>query len=369
MNIPEHGLKGPRIGILGGGQLARMLILAGRCLGCRFVVFDPDPNCPAGVIADRLHSNDYKDFTALEAFAADCDVITLEFEGIPIEAVQHLEQFAQVCPSARVLEICQNRGLEKQFLRDNGVSCAPFAVVDSAEQLQAALQTIGTPAVLKTACWGYDGKGQIKIESNAPDCAAIWQQLDSPVGVLEKWIPFKAECSVIVARSRQGEVGVFPVAENEHHNHILDTSRVPARLSDAVQLEAQNLAKKLAEQLEVIGLLAVEFFVTDSDELLVNELAPRPHNSGHYTMDACVTSQFEQAIRAVCGLPLGSVHLHTPVVMHNLLGDLWLQKEPFERAQILNNPYAKLHLYGKQEARVGRKMGHVNVLARCAPSN
>jgi 5-(carboxyamino)imidazole ribonucleotide synthase len=262
-----------------------------------------------------------------------------------------------VRPQASVLHTCQNREREKRFLEKNGFPCAPFAIVESAGSLAAALQNIGTPSILKTADFGYDGKGQLKITSPG-DPEALWKTFAAPRAVLERWIPFEAELSVIVARGLDGATVTFPASENIHTNHILDLSIVPARFPQTVLDEADDLAKAIARKLDVVGLLAVEMFLTPSGELLINELAPRPHNSGHFSFDACVTSQFEQQLRAVCGLPLGSTRLLSPVVMLNLLGDLWSNGEP-DWPAILANPAAKLHLYGKSNPRRGRKMGHI----------
>lgn len=354
-------LPGAVVGLLGGGQLGRMLAIAARRLGYRVHTFEPQPDCPAGQICDLEVNAPYEDTAALEKFAGGVDVISLEFENIPLSALQTVGAIRSVRPSAEVLHTCQNREREKNFLRSRGFPCAAFAVVDSAASLRAALGEIGTPAVLKTADFGYDGKGQMKLEAGA-DAEAVWNRFAAPRGVLEKWIPFQAELSVVCARGLDGSTVAFPVAENIHKNHILDVSIVPARFPDAILEAASRLAGEITQELDVVGLLAVELFLTQDGQLLVNELAPRPHNSGHFTFDACVTSQFEQQLRAVCGLPLGSPALLRPVVMGNLLGDLWANGTPDWR-KILRDPRAKLHLYGKAAARPGRKMGHVCVLA------
>ncbi len=330
-------------------------------MGYRVHAFEPHPDSPAGQISDVEVNADYTDTTALERFAREVDVISFEFENIPLSAIEAAARLRPVHPRGEVLHICQNREREKTFLRRGGFPHAPFAVVDSAESLQAALAEIGTPAVLKTADFGYDGKGQIKLEG-AVDCGAVWKNFGAPRGVLEKWIPFEAELSVVVARGLDGRTSAFPASENIHRNHILDLSIVPARFPENVCENARRMAGEIAAALDVAGLLAVEFFLTAKGGLLVNELAPRPHNSGHFTFDACVTSQFEQQLRAVCGLPLGAPDLLSPVVMWNLLGDLWKNGEP-DWSAILSEPRARLHLYGKAEARPGRKMGHVCVLA------
>jgi len=330
-------------------------------MGYRVHAFEPHPDSPAGQISDVEINAAYTDSSALERFARQVDVISFEFENIPLSAINEVANLRPLRPRGEVLHICQNREREKAFLFQKGFPHAPFAVVDSAESLKAALERIGTPSVLKTADFGYDGKGQMKLEG-VVDFKRVWQEFSAPRGVLEKWIPFESELSVIVARGLDGRMLAFPPSENLHKRHILDISIVPARFSPSVCEAAVQIASDITASLDVVGLLAVEFFLARDEELLVNELAPRPHNSGHYTFDACVTSQFEQQLRAVCGLPLGSTALLTPVVMWNLLGDLWKDREP-DWGVILSDPRAKLHLYGKAEARPGRKMGHVSVLA------
>ncbi|MEI6339455.1 MAG: 5-(carboxyamino)imidazole ribonucleotide synthase [Verrucomicrobiota bacterium] len=352
---------GSTVGILGGGQLGRMFAIAARRMGYRVHAFEPNPDSPAGQISDVEVNAAYTDTAALEHFAAGVDVISFEFENIPLSAIEVAARVCPVRPRGAVLHVCQNREREKNFLRKGGFPHAPFAVVDSAESLQAGLAEIGTPAVLKTADFGYDGKGQIRLDG-AVECADIWKKFGAPRGVLEKWIPFQAELSVVVARGLDGKTAAFPPSENIHRRHILDLSIVPARFPAGVCADAVRIAGEIAAALDVAGLLAVEFFLTREGGLLVNELAPRPHNSGHFTFDACVTSQFEQQLRAVCGLPLGATDLLSPVVMWNLLGDLWKNGEP-DWAVILSEPRARLHLYGKIGARPGRKMGHVCVLA------
>jgi 5-(carboxyamino)imidazole ribonucleotide synthase len=352
---------GSTVGILGGGQLGRMFGIAARRLGYRVHAFEPHPDSPAGQISDVEVNAPYTDSAALERFAQQVDVISFEFENIPLSAIREVARIRPLRPRGEVLHICQNREREKAFLRKYGFPHASFAVVDSPESLRAALETIGTPSVLKTADFGYDGKGQLKLEGDV-DVERTWERFHSARGVLEKWIPFEAELSVIVARDLRGRMVAFPPSENLHRRHILDISIVPARFPSAIGEAAVRLACDVTASLEVVGLLAVEFFLTRDGQLLVNELAPRPHNSGHYTFDACITSQFEQQLRAVCGLPLGSTDLLSPVVMWNLLGHLWKKGEP-DWEVILSECRAKLHLYGKAEARPGRKMGHVSVLA------
>lgn len=353
---------GATIGILGGGQLGRMTGQAARSLGYGFVVFEPQDRCPAGQVADLEINAKYSDESALQLLSDASDVITYEFENVPAEATHFLQQRGALHPRPEILRICQNREREKNFLRDNGIPCAPFAIVDSEADLKQALATIGTPSVLKTAAFGYDGKGQLKISAENPDTAAVWKEFGGHRAVLEGWMDFSIEISVMVAANEQGEIVTYPVSENIHTNHILDLSIVPARVSEDVRQRAEALAKEVAKKLGLVGLLGVELFVLKDGTLAVNELAPRPHNSGHYTIDACVTSQFEQFVRAVCGLPLGSTELHSPVVMVNILGDAWKGRAP-DFASLLKNPDTKLHLYGKSQARAGRKMGHFCVLA------
>jgi 5-(carboxyamino)imidazole ribonucleotide synthase len=338
-----------------------MLAIAARRMGYRVHAYEPQPDCPAGQICDVEVNAPYTDSASLRAFAEGVDVISFEFENIPRSAVEAVEALRPVRPRGEVLHICQNREREKNFLQANGFPCASFRVVDSGEALRAALAEIGTPAVLKTADFGYDGKGQIKLTGEV-DADEVWRQFGAPRGVLEKWIPFQAELSVVAARGLDGTIAAFPASENIHTNHILDLSIVPARFASPILKKAEELASEITRKLDVVGLLAVEFFLTSSGELLVNELAPRPHNSGHFTFDACVTSQFEQQLRAVCGLPLGSPELLRPVVMWNILGDLWKNGTP-DWTTVLADPRAKLHLYGKSEARPARKMGHVCLIA------
>ncbi len=355
---------GSTIGILGGGQLGRMLMLSGRALGYRFHVFEPSGPCAAGMIADLEINASYEDEDALRRFAEGVDIITLEFENIPAEVVDMLSAIKPVMPGSRVLHICQHRQREKDFLKESGLPCAPFEYADSAESLKAAIHTIGFPCVIKTAAFGYDGKGQIKL--NAPEEAAdteyLWDYLGKPPRVVvEKWIHHVGEFSVICARKADGTKCTFPMAENVHVHHILHASIVPARVTKATQKTGEELARTIADLLDVVGLIAVELFLEEDGRLIINEMAPRPHNSGHYTMNGCITSQFEQHIRAVTDLPFGSTELLKPTVMINLLGDVWAKGEP-NWAELLADPKVKLHLYDKGEARPGRKMGHFTVL-------
>jgi 5-(carboxyamino)imidazole ribonucleotide synthase len=353
-------LPGSTIGILGGGQLGRMSILAGRRLGYRFVVWEPQQNGPAEMVADATVHAPFDDLAAAEEFARQVDVVTLEFENIPSATVKAIAEHCPVHPGHDVLFTCQNREREKLFLRSNNFACAPFEVVHSADELKAAIEKLGTPCVLKTADFGYDGKGQIKISADM-DPNSIWDAFDSPKAVLEKWITFSGEYSVICARNGHGECSTFPLAANDHRNHILHQSSVPSGLSAQREAEARELAMAITHRLNVIGLLAVELFLTERG-WVVNELAPRPHNSGHYSLDACLTSQFEQHIRAIAGLPLGDPALLSPVSMVNILGNLWPSLREPDWQKLLKNPKVKLHLYGKAKARPGRKMGHFCVL-------
>jgi len=349
---------GSTIGLLGGGQLGRMFGIAARRMGYRVHTFEPSPDSPAGQISDREFTGAYTDASLIDEFVQSVDVVTFEFENIPADVVDRISKEKPVHPRSEVLHICQNREREKTFLKKNGYPTASFEVVTSQAELDHAISRIGKPAVMKTADFGYDGKGQVKIRAgDTPNFALMHRR-----AVVEQWIDYQCELSVVCARNESGQVSAFPVAENVHTRHILDYTIVPARLSKTIQSHAQQIAEEIASSLEVVGLIAVEFFLNKENELLVNELAPRPHNSGHYTFDACVTSQFEQQLRAVCGLPFGATALLSPVVMVNLLGDLWANGNPPNWLPILSRPSAKLHLYGKLEGRPGRKMGHYCVL-------
>ncbi len=357
---------GKTIGVLGGGQLGRMFAHAAQRLGYRVNVFEPAAACPAGEVAAREVNAAYTDGEALAAFAAGCDVLTYEFENIPVEPLWTLEKQATLHPHWSVLETAQNRLREKTWLRANGFPHVPFAEVEVGGDLAAAVRGVGLPCVVKTADFGYDGKGQLKVTDEASLARAV-SAFAGQRAVVEKWVDFKCECSVIVARSAAGEVRSFPVAENIHTKHILDVTIVPARIDPEWQARARELGEAIALKLDLVGLLAVELFVGDRGELLVNEMAPRPHNSGHWTLDGCATTQFEQHVRAVCGLPLGDTTPTAPAtVMVNILGDVWTWRdgacvgEP-DWAAVLAAPGAHLHLYGKREPRPGRKMGHFNV--------
>lgn len=356
-------LPGRTVGIIGGGQLGRMFAIAARRMGYRVHALDPTRDGPAGQIADVEVIAAYDDLDAARKFAADVDVVTFEFENIPAETLRVIAEIKPVHPAPEVLHICRHRLREKEFLKGHGFPVADYCRIQSIDDLKQALVELGTPAILKTADFGYDGKGQTRIE-RANQAVDAWAHLGRPVGVLEAFVPFTKEVSVIVARDADGNLECYGPVENEHANHILDVTRAPANLAPATAQAAVELGKAITEQLGVIGLLAVEMFVI-GDHILVNELAPRPHNSGHYSFDACVTSQFEQQLRAVCGLPLGDVRLLQPSAMANLLGDLWEKGEP-NWAAALAFPEVKLHLYGKAEARPGRKMGHLTTLADTA---
>ncbi|HKB89573.1 MAG TPA: 5-(carboxyamino)imidazole ribonucleotide synthase [Opitutaceae bacterium] len=352
---------GKTIGVLGGGQLGRMLAQAAQRMGYRVHIYEPAEHCPAGEVAASEVNAAYTDEKALKEFARRVDVVTYEFENIPVEPLWKIEKLTTLRPHWGVLEVCQNRLREKQWLKKNNFPHVPFADVEAGGDVLAAVARVGRPCVIKTADFGYDGKGQLKIKDDASLTQAV-KAFAAQHAVVEKWVDFKCELSVVVARTPKREARAFPVSENIHTRHILDFSIVPARVSSAVAHEAEQLAMAIAHKLEVVGLLAVELFLTDRGDLLVNELAPRPHNSGHYTLDACATSQFEQHVRAVCDAPLGDAGLRSPVVMVNILGDAWAKSEPDWEA-VLSEPRAKLHLYGKKEARPGRKMGHFTIMA------
>ena len=355
-------LPGGTIGILGGGQLGRMSALAARRMGYKVRTFDPSAGACAAGVADEHVTAGWDDTAALARFAQGCGRITLEFENIPPATVEFVAKSVPSHPSANVLAICQNRRREKEFLRAAGIPCANFAVVSSLDELRTAVKSIGFPCVLKTADFGYDGKGQVKLPTPEADLAAAWAGIGGAVGVLEAWVPFQMEISVLVARTVDGRTAVYDPAENIHRNHILHLSVSPARVSEATAAEARALALGIADKIGLVGLLAVEMFVKDG-RIVVNELAPRPHNSGHQTFDAHETSQFEQHVRAVCGLPLGGTRPLAPSAMVNLLGDVWRGGQEPDWTKVLADPSAKLHLYDKGKPAPGRKMGHITVTA------
>ena len=352
---------GDTIGILGGGQLGRMLAMAAARLGLRCQVFSPDPDSPAFDVVANATCAEYADVEALELFASDVDVITYEFENVPAASATILGARRPVLPDRKILETTQDRLIEKDFVRRLGVGTAEYAEVSSAEELRAAIGKIGLPAVLKTRRFGYDGKGQSIIRAQ-DDLERIWQDLGTKFGILEAFVPFEREISVIAARAADGQVECFDVTENEHRDHILKVSRAPAAIPDALAAHALDIAQRIANALEYVGVLAVEMFVVQTDDgrqVLVNEIAPRVHNSGHWTLDGASISQFEQHIRAIAGWPLGKPVRYGEVTMTNLIGD-----EINDYAQWLTVPGATIHLYGKGAARPGRKMGHVTLVSR-----
>jgi 5-(carboxyamino)imidazole ribonucleotide synthase len=347
---------GATIGILGGGQLGRMTALAAARLGYRCHAFADEPDSPAAQVCARSTVASFDDDAALARFAAEVDVATFEFENIPAEAGRRVAAVIPVLPRPEILEITQDRLHEKDFLRSIGIATTEYRGLADAEALREAMADFGRPAVLKSVRLGYDGKGQVTIQpETAP--AEAWRRMGGEIGILEAYVDFACEISVIVARRADGEWAAYPPVENRHVNHILDTTIAPARIAPETATRAEAIACVIAERLGLVGVLAVEMFVTRDGGLLVNELAPRPHNSGHWTIDACVTSQFEQLVRAICGLPLGSVAHHSDAVMKNLIG---AEAETWRES--LDDPLAKLHLYGKREAKPGRKMGHVTRL-------
>ena len=349
---------GATLGLLGGGQLGRMFTVAARTLGYRVTVLDPDPHSPAAEFATGHLNTPYTDRGSLEALAAECAAVTTEFENAPAEALDAIGERTIVRPGGSAVAIAQDRRREKGFFAARDFPVGAFAVIESEADCAGALERVKLPALLKTARFGYDGKGQARIDS-AADLRRVFVEWKRVPCVLEELLALELEISVVLARADDGAVAVFPVAENRHARGILDVSIAPARIPPALAEEAAALASRLAAELEYVGVLALEMFVVGG-RLLLNEIAPRPHNSGHYTIDACRTSQFEQQVRVLCGLPLADPSQHTPAVMVNLLGDIWRDGEPHWEA-VLRHAGAHLHLYGKREARPGRKMGHVTV--------
>ena len=353
---------GSAIGILGGGQLGRMIALAAARLGYNCHVFSSEKDAPALQVTSAHTIGSFTDEIALAKFASSVDVITLEWENVPISTLEYLASKVPVYPSADVQRIAQDRLLEKSFARDNEIGTTDFAAINSADDLKTALNNFSRPAILKSTRMGYDGKGQVKIESGT-EAADAWRSMGAGQGILEAFVDFDREVSVIVARRSDGETAAYPVVENIHRNHILDKTIAPAPIDKAIAEEAAQLALKLASALKVVGLLAVEMFIlkkpnAKGQRVLMNEIAPRPHNSGHWTIDACSCSQYEQLVRAICGLPLGSTTPHSKAIMQNLIGDDILGTDKF-----LKDPSACLHLYGKTEIRPTRKMGHVTFLS------
>jgi 5-(carboxyamino)imidazole ribonucleotide synthase len=341
-----------------------MFAIAARRMGYRVHTLSPDNDTPTGQVADVEVQAAYDDLDAVRDFARNVSVVTFEFENVPAATAETAARFAPVRPAGSVLHTTQHRLREKTFLSRSGFPVTPFEAVHSRDELESALSRLGTPAVLKTAGWGYDGKGQFKIAA-AGEADAAWKALTTDEAVLEAFVDFEREVSVVAVRGADGQVVTFPVVENAHRHHILDLSCCPARISEKLAREAGEIARGVVESIECVGVLCVEFFVTRDGRLLINELAPRPHNSGHLTIDASTTSQFEQQLRAICGLPLGSTALLEPAAMANLLGDLWREGEPNWQA-VCGMKDVKLHLYGKLHPRPGRKMGHLTVLAEDA---
>ena len=357
----EPIMPGALLGVLGGGQLGAMFAVAAHRMGYRVAVITDTHECPAARHADRLHVGSYDDPVFLAEAAEGLAVVTFEFENVPAAAGEALKAAVPVRPHPEVLFTTQSREREKAFLVERGIPCGRHAVVRTEEDLQQAVKNIGLPAVLKTAAFGYDGKGQRMLKEMA-DIHDAWVSLGELPCVLEEWIDFQCELSVVAARGLDGAVVAFPAIRNEHANHILDVSSCPAELPAEVLGEAEHLAATVLSELGVVGVACVEFFLAKDNRLLVNEIAPRTHNSGHLTIEACPTSQFEQQVRAICGLPLGETVSLAPAAMANLLGDCWQSGEPmWER--VFAVPGAGLHLYGKAEPRPGRKMGHITVTA------
>jgi 5-(carboxyamino)imidazole ribonucleotide synthase len=358
MNLSNQTiLPGQTIGIIGGGQLGRMMAIAAKAMGYRIAVLDPEPDSPCGQVSDKKIVGAYDDLASIKKLAEVSDVITYEFENIDSEALALLYEKAYVPQGTKLLEISQDRITEKNAIQNAGVQVAPFAVIHSLQDIHDHLESLGYPAVLKTSRGGYDGKGQLVIKEKQ-DIENATDLLEYGPCVLEKWVPFKKEISVILTGNLNGDIAVFPVAENIHINNILHQTIVPARISENANDKAISYAKKLAQKFQLVGTLAVEMFLTADDEIYINELAPRPHNSGHYTIEACETSQFEQHVRAVCNLPLASTELLKPAVMVNILGEH--QAKVLEKMPEIKD--WKIHFYGKKDPKLKRKMGHVTIL-------
>jgi len=381
-------LPGSTIGVLGSGQLGRMLALAARPYSYNIHVFSPEANSPTGQVANQEFVAAYDDLDAVREFAQSVDVVTYEFENVPLATAEACAAIVPLRPGAQALRVAQNRLREKRFFADNGLPTAPFAAVHSLADLQAGLAEIGCPAVLKTAVSGYDGKGQVKLD-HPDEAEAAWQAVGEVDCILEGWVEFEREVSMVAARDVYGRIAHYGLIENAHHNHILDVSLAPADVASQVVAQAETMMQTVLAALDVAGVLCVEFFLCSDCKLLLNEIAPRPHNSGHLTIEACVTSQFEQQLRTVCGLCVGDTTYLRPAAMANLLGDLWdfqnedtkeqkTQRKKIERnlrqsaksadnspnwTAVLTDPRLKLHLYGKEIARPGRKMGHITALA------
>lgn len=354
-------LPGSTIGMLGSGQLGRMFAFEAKRMGYNVVIYSPDKESPAGQVSDLEITAAYDDEAALAHFAQQVDAVTLEFENVPAPTLEKLAAWVPTYPQPAVLYTTQNRIREKSFLSQHGFPVTPFQIVHTFEDLEKGVQTLGLPAVLKTAGFGYDGKGQVRIDQPS-QVAQAWQAIETQEAVLEGFIDFALEFSVVAARNANGNFAHYGVIENRHRHHILDTSIAPGRIEPAIVHQAVEMTQALMDILNMVGVLCVEFFLTQDDCIVINELAPRPHNSGHITLDAAITSQFEQQVRAVCGLPLGETAWLSHGVMLNLLGDLWQAGTP-DWLAVCQRPEVKLHLYGKSAARPGRKMGHLNILA------
>lgn len=353
-------LPGATLGILGGGQLGRMFTTSARDMGYEVVVFDPDKNSPAGGVATKHICASYDDELSLDALVDACDVVTLEFENIPLSTIRYLEKSIPVFPASNSIEIAQNRIKEKTFIQEIGLKTADFVEIESVADCESVNHDL-FPAILKTIELGYDGKGQVVCKT-ANDLKEAFMSLGQVACILENKIDLKTEMSVVVCRGLNGQSEFFPAAENHHINGILDTSIVPAQVPELIAKRAQKQAQKIADALNYCGVIAIEFFISTANDLLINEMAPRPHNSAHFTMDACVTSQFEQQVRMVTQMPAGSCRLISPVVMWNVLGDIWPNSDQPDWSYVFKDRSSKLHLYGKREARIGRKMGHINIL-------
>ncbi len=353
---------GAFLGLLGGGQLGRMFTMAAQSMGYRVMVLDPGAHSPAGSVADEHVAADYLDARALEKLAAQCAAVTTEFENVPAESMRFLAEHCRVSPDADSVAVAQDRIREKRFLAAAGLEVVPYKVIERADDLRDAGHLL--PGILKRSRLGYDGKGQARV-TRSEELDTAFEQLGGEPCVLERMLDLELELSCVVARGFDGAMVSWPVAENQHAQGILDVSIVPARVSPALAAAARDAALTVASKLDYRGVLCVEFFVLRGGRLVANEIAPRPHNSGHYTIDACPTSQFEQQARVLCGMPLGDTGFHSPAVMVNVLGDLWAAGEP-RWEHVLREPRAKLHLYGKREARPGRKMGHYTVLGESA---
>lgn len=358
-----------KIGVLGGGQLGRMLALEARRMGFRVIKWTGGEVSGAAELADHIITDEFDSETALDEFIESSDVVTIEFENIPTSLLETLQSKLPLNPSPRALNVTQNRDLEKNFLRDHGIPTTPFQIIESAESLATALQKMSTDSILKTISGGYDGKGQIAINlgTAASQAESIWQDIGQQRSILEEKVQLAGEFSVIVIRDKCGQIVTYQAIENIHQNHVLHLSISPARIADKALNDAQVIAEKVATSLDYVGVLTIEFFISETGEILVNELAPRPHNSGHLTIEAHHTSQFEQQVRVSAELPLGCTEQIQPAVMLNLLGDLWPASDRApDWTEVLKTSGANLHLYGKKVAKPGRKMGHITFLASSA---